>query len=367
MDYRNADGSVAEMCGNGIRLFVRYLVDEGLADGSAPIRGRHPRRRQDAHRRRRPDHRRHGHARRCSATPRSGSAASPGRPATSTWATPTRSPSCPPSTRPAGCSTRPTHDPAIYPDGVNVEFVVRRGDRHVAMRVHERGSGETRSCGTGACAVMVAAAVADDNRPGRRRTSPTASTCPAARSPSPGPPTTGCCSPAPRSSWRGARPTSDSPTSDDQHHGDHEHHQQRPRPGQHQHVLDAVPRRLRDHDGVVDVPRAPPGGDPERELGGDAGRGEVLQPGGRRRATAARPCRGPAAGRSSARHRRRPGSRCGRRSRRRTGRPRVTIRTRIPLSHASTTATSMPAVSGGRGDPSRSWTYLASGHSARAS
>jgi diaminopimelate epimerase len=29
------------------------------------------------------------------------------------------------------------------------------------MRVHERGSGETRSCGTGACAVMVAAAVAD--------------------------------------------------------------------------------------------------------------------------------------------------------------------------------------------------------------
>ena len=33
------------------------------------------------------------------------------------------------------------------------------------MRVHERGSGETRSCGTGACAVMVAAAVADDERP----------------------------------------------------------------------------------------------------------------------------------------------------------------------------------------------------------
>ncbi len=29
------------------------------------------------------------------------------------------------------------------------------------MRVHERGAGETRSCGSGACAVMVAAAVAD--------------------------------------------------------------------------------------------------------------------------------------------------------------------------------------------------------------
>ena len=55
----------------------------------------------------------------------------------------------------------PEHDPTVYPDGVNVEFVVRRGEQHVAMRVHERGSGETRSCGTGACAVMVATALAD--------------------------------------------------------------------------------------------------------------------------------------------------------------------------------------------------------------
>jgi diaminopimelate epimerase len=59
----------------------------------------------------------------------------------------------------------PSHDPAEYPDGVNVEFVVRRGAQHVAMRVHERGSGETRSCGTGACAVMVAAALADGAGP----------------------------------------------------------------------------------------------------------------------------------------------------------------------------------------------------------
>jgi diaminopimelate epimerase len=60
----------------------------------------------------------------------------------------------------------PAHDEGEYPDGVNVEFVVRRGDAHVAMRVHERGSGETRSCGTGACAVMVAAALADGAGPG---------------------------------------------------------------------------------------------------------------------------------------------------------------------------------------------------------
>jgi diaminopimelate epimerase len=55
----------------------------------------------------------------------------------------------------------PDHDPAVYPEGVNVEFVVARGPGRVAMRVHERGSGETRSCGTGACAVMVAAALRD--------------------------------------------------------------------------------------------------------------------------------------------------------------------------------------------------------------
>src|SRR5688572_25073550 len=32
MDYRNADGSMAEMCGNGVRVFARYLIDAGLAD-----------------------------------------------------------------------------------------------------------------------------------------------------------------------------------------------------------------------------------------------------------------------------------------------------------------------------------------------
>ena len=31
MDYRNADGSAAEMCGNGVRVFVEYLLTEGLA------------------------------------------------------------------------------------------------------------------------------------------------------------------------------------------------------------------------------------------------------------------------------------------------------------------------------------------------
>jgi diaminopimelate epimerase len=47
---------------------------------------------------------------------------------------------------------------SAFPAGANVEFVVSRGPRHLAMRVYERGVGETRSCGTGACAVAVAAA-----------------------------------------------------------------------------------------------------------------------------------------------------------------------------------------------------------------
>ena len=32
MDYRNRDGSKAEMCGNGIRVFARYLLEHSLAD-----------------------------------------------------------------------------------------------------------------------------------------------------------------------------------------------------------------------------------------------------------------------------------------------------------------------------------------------
>ena len=38
MDYRNADGSKAEMCGNGTRVFARYLADAGLASIDAGLR-----------------------------------------------------------------------------------------------------------------------------------------------------------------------------------------------------------------------------------------------------------------------------------------------------------------------------------------
>jgi diaminopimelate epimerase len=55
---------------------------------------------------------------------------------------------------PGSLSTAPEVVAQMFPEGQNVEFVVvERPGRHVRMRVHERGVGETLSCGTGICAV----------------------------------------------------------------------------------------------------------------------------------------------------------------------------------------------------------------------
>ncbi|MEU0372056.1 diaminopimelate epimerase [Streptomyces sp. NPDC006283] len=170
MDYRNADGSIVEMCGNGVRVFARYLQRAGFAEpGELAIATRGGVKRAHI----------------AKADPGSGSDAaditvSMGRavlPAEGvtvsigerSW--PARNvnmgnPHAVAFVEELGHAgdllTTPPFTPAsVYPHGVNVEFVVDRGERHVAMRVHERGSGETRSCGTGACAVAVAAARRD--------------------------------------------------------------------------------------------------------------------------------------------------------------------------------------------------------------
>jgi diaminopimelate epimerase len=160
MDYRNADGSLSEMCGNGIRVFALHLVQEGLVDPAAPLvigtRGGDKTITFDGDLvsvdMGTPD------VRGVSKVTADGN----------TWEAQdvgTGNPHAVAFVDRLGDAgsllTEPEYDSSVYPEGVNIEFVVRQGERHVAMRVHERGSGETRSCGTGACAVAVAAAVAD--------------------------------------------------------------------------------------------------------------------------------------------------------------------------------------------------------------
>jgi len=171
MDYRNADGSISQMCGNGVRVFARYLLDAGLA--TAPVR----------------------------IATRAGmkTVVVEGSGAEAVFTADMGSPKVLGSSQvtiqhhfwsathidmgnphavafvddldehgPVGSLVDPpVHDEEEYPEGVNVEFVRRLGERHVAMRVHERGSGETRSCGTGACAAMVATALEDGGSGGR--------------------------------------------------------------------------------------------------------------------------------------------------------------------------------------------------------
>ncbi|MEU4264125.1 diaminopimelate epimerase [Streptomyces argenteolus] len=162
MDYRNADGSVAEMCGNGVRVFARYLQRAGLVErGDLAVATRGGVKRVHI-------------AEDGCVTVSMGGAVLPGSGVTVTvdgrsWDTRNVNMGNPHAvafvedlTHAGDLRSVPSFRPAaVYPDGVNIEFVVDRGPRHVAMRVHERGSGETRSCGTGACAVAVAAARRD--------------------------------------------------------------------------------------------------------------------------------------------------------------------------------------------------------------
>ena len=160
MDYRNADGSLAEMCGNGIRVMARYLVERGhQPEGIFAINTR--------------DGVKHlrvpltddisvnmgqvtdegesitagnnGHI-------WNGYNISVGNPHAVVFVddmSEIGELNEPPVVRPRDS----------YPEGVNVEFVKITEGNSIQMRVFERGSGETRSCGTGTCAVALAATV----------------------------------------------------------------------------------------------------------------------------------------------------------------------------------------------------------------
>jgi diaminopimelate epimerase len=157
MDYRNADGSLAEMCGNGLRVFARYLASHGLVTGpSFSIATRDG-------------------PRQVRLAGDGGVAADlgparvlgPGQAVVAGEVCPGLRVSvgnphlaCLVDGPLAGYDlTRPPElDPAVFPDGGNTELVRVTGPGAVQMRVYERGSGETRSCGTGAVAAAAAAA-----------------------------------------------------------------------------------------------------------------------------------------------------------------------------------------------------------------
>ncbi|MFJ6509780.1 diaminopimelate epimerase [Streptomyces sp. NPDC091406] len=166
MDYRNADGSIAEMCGNGVRVFAHYLQRAGLVEeGDLTVATRGGPKRVHL-------------AKNGDITVSMGRALLPEASVTVTvggrsWPARNVNMGNPHAVAfvddldHAGdlLAAPPIAPEAVYPEGVNVEFVVDRGPRHVGMRVHERGSGETRSCGTGACAVAVATARRDGADP----------------------------------------------------------------------------------------------------------------------------------------------------------------------------------------------------------
>jgi diaminopimelate epimerase len=182
MDYRNADGSVAEMCGNGVRVMARYLWSAGLAQGRDLAIGTR------------------GGVRRVHDESGGSYTVAMGRPEQVAAEEPvqvrTRR-AVPELNELEGVAfdavavrapnphavvfvddfsiVRPLRAPRVepaglFPDGVNVEYVVDRGDRHIELRVWERGVGETRSCGTGVCAAAWATMRRDGAKPGETYT-----------------------------------------------------------------------------------------------------------------------------------------------------------------------------------------------------
>ncbi|WNV83617.1 diaminopimelate epimerase [Umezawaea sp. Da 62-37] len=154
MDYRNADGSIAEMCGNGVRVFAHYLVDAGLMPAGEFVVGTRAGEKPVVV---------HADG---SVTIDMGPARITGESTTKTNGAEFTGFGVDVGNPHLACVTdvpvatldlteQPHFDPAVFPNGVNLEFVnvVREGA--LRMRVHERGVGETRSCGTGTVAAVV--------------------------------------------------------------------------------------------------------------------------------------------------------------------------------------------------------------------
>ena len=157
MDYTNADGSISATCGNGLRVFARYLVEAGLESRGQFTIGTRAGTVTVAISETDTDFRNiavtMGHV---SLGPMDVTVQTE----TGSW----------PAVGIAGMNNHavsvvddiaqagsldqiPTAlPPGTYPDGVNFEFIQTKSPSHITMRTHERGVGETLSCGSGACA-----------------------------------------------------------------------------------------------------------------------------------------------------------------------------------------------------------------------
>jgi len=163
MDYRNADGSLAEMCGNGVRVFLVFLKASGLVgpDVGAVDIGTRAGLRTGTYL---PD----GTVRVWMGRPAvdaPGIQVAVGRSGWLARAVDVGNPhavsilDADESLADLDLGRQPAWTPAsAFPDGVNLEFVDVLSTDEVRMRVHERGVGETFSCGTGTVAVASAVA-----------------------------------------------------------------------------------------------------------------------------------------------------------------------------------------------------------------
>ncbi|TRW45043.1 diaminopimelate epimerase [Georgenia yuyongxinii] len=177
MDYRNSDGSVAEMCGNGVRVFVHYLRERGLvelpAGGGVVVGTRAGARRVTF------DGERYTVEMGTWAMPGGAEAVAAGYDVVVrvpgldgprgglrvTMPNPHTVVALPDEGELAAAvlTGEPAYEP-VPPLGTNLELVVPLGEDEgdgepvgrVRMRVLERGVGETRSCGTGTCAAALA-------------------------------------------------------------------------------------------------------------------------------------------------------------------------------------------------------------------
>ena len=168
MDYRNSDGTVAEMCGNGVRVFARYLLHAGLVEGDVFEVGT-----RDGAKEARVEadgditvdmgrvERQGTSSAKLARQVVHGAQISVGNPHLA----------CEVSGPVADVDLTepPLLDREAFPAGANVEVYTEVEPGVLEMRVFERGSGETRSCGTGIVAAAAAATPAGEGATWRVR------------------------------------------------------------------------------------------------------------------------------------------------------------------------------------------------------